>query len=186
MGAGQHWGLWRRPTGGHGRWGICGGNQRIHPGRRAPAQASTAGQRPSLLLIVSNLYSKQTLSPKAEGLFQRAIFQSGVATIGSYTIRDPRPQAKVVRPGLPARPPLACPSACLLAPDRGQSDGMPAEQHGGDDPLCEGEKEGGPDPCGQTGRPARRLGSIPSLCRGFVFGWRRVLLSLRPLGCGGR
>uniref|UniRef100_H3CFZ4 Carboxylic ester hydrolase n=1 Tax=Tetraodon nigroviridis TaxID=99883 RepID=H3CFZ4_TETNG len=37
-----------------------------------------------------------TLSPKAEGLFQRAIFQSGVATIGSYTIRDPRPQAKIV------------------------------------------------------------------------------------------
>eukprot|EP00066_Takifugu_rubripes_P026358 XP_011615624.1 PREDICTED: carboxylesterase 4A [Takifugu rubripes] len=37
-----------------------------------------------------------TLSPKAEGLFQRAIFQSGVATVGSYTIKDPLPQAKIV------------------------------------------------------------------------------------------
>ncbi|TWW76180.1 Carboxylesterase 5A [Takifugu flavidus] len=38
----------------------------------------------------------KTLSPKAEGLFQRAIFQSGVATVGSYTIKDPLPQAKII------------------------------------------------------------------------------------------
>lgn len=60
------------------------------------------------MLILSNLHSEQTLSPKAEGLFKRAIFQSGVATVGSYTMKDPLPQAKVVHPGRRR-------SACLVA-----------------------------------------------------------------------
>nr|XP_057931776.1 carboxylesterase 3 [Doryrhamphus excisus] len=37
-----------------------------------------------------------TLSPKAEGLFQRAIFQSGVALVGTYTSNDSLPLVKVV------------------------------------------------------------------------------------------
>ncbi|XP_038562562.1 carboxylesterase 3 isoform X2 [Micropterus salmoides] len=37
-----------------------------------------------------------TLSPQAEGLFQRAIFQSGVATLGTYTTSHPLGHAKIV------------------------------------------------------------------------------------------
>ncbi|CAN9498671.1 unnamed protein product [Ophioblennius macclurei] len=37
-----------------------------------------------------------TLSPMATGLFQRAIFQSGVATLGTYTTQHPLDHAKVV------------------------------------------------------------------------------------------
>ncbi|XP_030586606.1 carboxylesterase 5A-like isoform X2 [Archocentrus centrarchus] len=37
-----------------------------------------------------------TLSPQAKGLFQRAIFQSGVATLGTYTTNHPLSQAQVV------------------------------------------------------------------------------------------
>ncbi|XP_074534089.1 carboxylesterase 3 isoform X2 [Halichoeres trimaculatus] len=37
-----------------------------------------------------------TLSPQAKGLFQRAIFQSGVATLGTYTTNHPLATAKVV------------------------------------------------------------------------------------------
>ncbi|XP_049928356.1 carboxylesterase 3 isoform X1 [Epinephelus moara] len=37
-----------------------------------------------------------TLSPQAEGLFQRAIFQSGVATLGTYTTSHPLAFAKIV------------------------------------------------------------------------------------------
>ncbi|KAM9375748.1 carboxylesterase 3 isoform 2-T2 [Pholidichthys leucotaenia] len=37
-----------------------------------------------------------TLSPRAKGLFQRVIFQSGVATLGMYTTRDPSAQTKIV------------------------------------------------------------------------------------------
>ncbi|KAM9854903.1 carboxylesterase 3 [Aulostomus maculatus] len=37
-----------------------------------------------------------TLSPQAKGLFHRAIFQSGVATLGTYTTSRPLGQAKVV------------------------------------------------------------------------------------------
>ncbi|KAM7413876.1 hypothetical protein PAMA_018938 [Pampus argenteus] len=37
-----------------------------------------------------------TLSPQAEGLFQRAIFQSGVATLGTYTTSHPLAYAKIV------------------------------------------------------------------------------------------
>ncbi|XP_061577118.1 carboxylesterase 3 [Cololabis saira] len=37
-----------------------------------------------------------TLSPKAKGLFQRAIFQSGVATLGTYTSEHPLTNAKTV------------------------------------------------------------------------------------------
>ncbi|XP_031723922.1 carboxylesterase 3 isoform X3 [Anarrhichthys ocellatus] len=37
-----------------------------------------------------------TLSPQAEGLFQRAVFQSGVATLGTYTTRHPLGHAKIV------------------------------------------------------------------------------------------
>ncbi|KAM6937431.1 carboxylesterase 3 [Xenentodon cancila] len=37
-----------------------------------------------------------TLSPKAKGLFQRAIFQSGVATLGTYTSEHPMTNAKIV------------------------------------------------------------------------------------------
>ncbi|XP_008296828.1 pyrethroid hydrolase Ces2a-like [Stegastes partitus] len=38
----------------------------------------------------------QTLSPQAKGLFQRAIFQSGVATLGTYTSSEPLTYAKIV------------------------------------------------------------------------------------------
>ncbi|XP_040895227.1 carboxylesterase 3 [Toxotes jaculatrix] len=37
-----------------------------------------------------------TLSPQAKGLFQRAIFQSGVATLGTYTTSHPLHYAKIV------------------------------------------------------------------------------------------
>nr|XP_040018493.1 carboxylesterase 5A-like isoform X1 [Gasterosteus aculeatus aculeatus] len=37
-----------------------------------------------------------TLSPQARGLFQRAIFQSGVATLGTYTTKHPLGHAKIV------------------------------------------------------------------------------------------
>ncbi|XP_041852009.1 carboxylesterase 3 [Melanotaenia boesemani] len=37
-----------------------------------------------------------TLSPHSAGLFQRAIFQSGVATLGTYTSDHPLTQAKIV------------------------------------------------------------------------------------------
>ncbi|KAL4004043.1 collagen type VI alpha [Sarotherodon galilaeus] len=37
-----------------------------------------------------------TLSPQAKGLFQRAIFQSGVATLGTYTTNHPLSQAQIV------------------------------------------------------------------------------------------
>ncbi|XP_068580163.1 carboxylesterase 3 isoform X3 [Cebidichthys violaceus] len=37
-----------------------------------------------------------TLSPQAKGLFQRAIFQSGVATLGTYTTRHPLNHTKIV------------------------------------------------------------------------------------------
>ncbi|KAM4574001.1 carboxylesterase 3 isoform 2-T2 [Odontesthes bonariensis] len=37
-----------------------------------------------------------TLSPKAKGLFHRAIFQSGVATLGTYTSDHPLTYAKIV------------------------------------------------------------------------------------------
>ncbi|XP_068459056.1 carboxylesterase 3 isoform X2 [Clinocottus analis] len=37
-----------------------------------------------------------TLSPQAKGLFQRAIFQSGVATLGAYTTKHPLNHAKIV------------------------------------------------------------------------------------------
>ncbi|KAF7650791.1 hypothetical protein LDENG_00120570, partial [Lucifuga dentata] len=37
-----------------------------------------------------------TLSPQAKGLFHRAIFQSGVATLGTYTTKHPLPHAKIV------------------------------------------------------------------------------------------
>ncbi|XP_075994435.1 carboxylesterase 3 isoform X2 [Genypterus blacodes] len=37
-----------------------------------------------------------TLSPQAKGLFHRAVFQSGVATLGTYTTKHPLPQAKIV------------------------------------------------------------------------------------------
>nr|XP_046249832.1 carboxylesterase 3 isoform X2 [Scatophagus argus] len=37
-----------------------------------------------------------TLSPQAKGLFQRAIFQSGVATLGTYTTNHPLNYAKIV------------------------------------------------------------------------------------------
>ncbi|XP_015244406.1 PREDICTED: carboxylesterase 5A-like isoform X1 [Cyprinodon variegatus] len=37
-----------------------------------------------------------TLSPQAKGLFHKAIFQSGVATVGSYTSEQPLPQAQIV------------------------------------------------------------------------------------------
>ncbi|GAA6224619.1 carboxylesterase 5A-like isoform X2 [Lates japonicus] len=37
-----------------------------------------------------------TLSPQAKGLFQRAIFQSGVATLGTYTTSHPLSYAKIV------------------------------------------------------------------------------------------
>uniref|UniRef100_A0A3P9IZB7 Carboxylic ester hydrolase n=1 Tax=Oryzias latipes TaxID=8090 RepID=A0A3P9IZB7_ORYLA len=37
-----------------------------------------------------------TLSPHADGLFQRAIFQSGVAILGTYTTNDPLSHARVV------------------------------------------------------------------------------------------
>uniref|UniRef100_UPI003AAFB1AC cocaine esterase-like n=1 Tax=Centroberyx gerrardi TaxID=166262 RepID=UPI003AAFB1AC len=37
-----------------------------------------------------------TLSPQAKGLFQRAIFQSGVAILGAYTTNHPLSQAKIV------------------------------------------------------------------------------------------
>ncbi|XP_070687085.1 carboxylesterase 3 isoform X2 [Pempheris klunzingeri] len=37
-----------------------------------------------------------TLSPQSKGLFQRAIFQSGVATLGSYTTSHPLSYAKIV------------------------------------------------------------------------------------------
>lgn len=39
---------------------------------------------------------EQTLSPQAKGLFQRAIFQSGVATLGTYTTSHPLGHAKVL------------------------------------------------------------------------------------------
>lgn len=39
---------------------------------------------------------EQTLSPQAKGLFHRAIFQSGVATIGTYTTSHPLGYAKVI------------------------------------------------------------------------------------------
>uniref|UniRef100_A0A3B4FEA0 Carboxylic ester hydrolase n=1 Tax=Pundamilia nyererei TaxID=303518 RepID=A0A3B4FEA0_9CICH len=38
-----------------------------------------------------------TLSPQAKGLFQRAIFQSGVATLGTYTTNHPLSQAQVLK-----------------------------------------------------------------------------------------
>ncbi|XP_034389936.1 carboxylesterase 5A-like isoform X2 [Cyclopterus lumpus] len=37
-----------------------------------------------------------TLTPQAKGLFQRAIFQSGVATLGTYTTKHPLGHAKIV------------------------------------------------------------------------------------------
>ncbi|XP_028286767.1 carboxylesterase 3 isoform X2 [Parambassis ranga] len=37
-----------------------------------------------------------TLSPQAKGLFQRAIFQSGVATLGTYNTNHPLPHAQIV------------------------------------------------------------------------------------------
>ncbi|XP_078114181.1 carboxylesterase 3 isoform X1 [Sander vitreus] len=37
-----------------------------------------------------------TLSPQAKGLFHRAIFQSGVATLGTYTTNHPLDHAKIV------------------------------------------------------------------------------------------
>ncbi|KAJ0069268.1 hypothetical protein NL108_003194, partial [Boleophthalmus pectinirostris] len=37
-----------------------------------------------------------TLSPLAKGLFQKAIFQSGVATLGSYTTNNPLSHAKII------------------------------------------------------------------------------------------
>ncbi|KAM8891168.1 carboxylesterase 3 isoform 2-T2 [Spinachia spinachia] len=37
-----------------------------------------------------------TLSPQARGLFQRAIFQSGVATLGTYTTKHPMGHTKIV------------------------------------------------------------------------------------------
>uniref|UniRef100_A0A3Q3W412 Carboxylic ester hydrolase n=1 Tax=Mola mola TaxID=94237 RepID=A0A3Q3W412_MOLML len=37
-----------------------------------------------------------TLSPQAKGLFQRAIFQSGVGTVGAYTTNHPLGYAKIV------------------------------------------------------------------------------------------
>lgn len=40
---------------------------------------------------------EQTLSPQAKGLFQRAIFQSGVATLGTYTTNHPLSQAQVLK-----------------------------------------------------------------------------------------
>lgn len=39
---------------------------------------------------------EQTLSPQAKGLFHRAIFQSGVATLGTYTTSHPLGYAKVL------------------------------------------------------------------------------------------
>lgn len=39
---------------------------------------------------------EQTMSPQAKGLFQRAIFQSGVGTIGTYTTSRPLDDAKVL------------------------------------------------------------------------------------------
>uniref|UniRef100_A0A673M662 Carboxylic ester hydrolase n=1 Tax=Sinocyclocheilus rhinocerous TaxID=307959 RepID=A0A673M662_9TELE len=37
-----------------------------------------------------------TLSPKTKGLFQRGVFQSGVATVMGYSVKDPQMLAKVV------------------------------------------------------------------------------------------
>lgn len=42
-------------------------------------------------------FFEQTLSPQAKGLFQRAIFQSGVATLGTYTTNHPLSQAQVLK-----------------------------------------------------------------------------------------
>lgn len=62
-----------------------------------------------LLFMVSIPRCGQTLSPKAEGLFQRAIFQSGVATVGSYTTKNPLPQAQVAGGSLLTAPSLPPP-----------------------------------------------------------------------------
>lgn len=42
------------------------------------------------------LLYEQTLSPQAKGLFQRAIFQSGVATLVTHTSSNPLVHAKVL------------------------------------------------------------------------------------------
>lgn len=102
------------------------GGRSAHPywyGRERTPKASRKSRSnvPMLLFTVSIPQWEQTLSPKAEGLFQRAIFQSGVATVGSYTIKNPLPQAKV---GGLRQPVLASSPTCLLAPDHRQPDGM--------------------------------------------------------------
>lgn len=71
-----------------------------------------------------DLCSGQTLSPKAEGLFQRVVLQSGVATVGAYTIRDPLPQAKVAPPASEQSPLLLPTSQALSPPDHRQPDRM--------------------------------------------------------------
>lgn len=50
---------------------------------------------PHLMVSAVMLPFAQTLSPLAKGLFQRAIFQSGVATVGAYTTNKPLGEAKV-------------------------------------------------------------------------------------------
>lgn len=108
VGSGKHRGLRRWSTSRHSCWRICRRHQCIHTGILYHlVQINTL--IPSIP-IVRVLYIShptfhsshpivvvfvQTLSPKAKGLFQRAIFQSGVATLGTYTSEHPLTNAKV-------------------------------------------------------------------------------------------
>ena len=51
----------------------------------------------SICQVIAYIFPyEQTLSPQAKGLFQRAIFQSGVGIVGAYTTNHPLGYAKVL------------------------------------------------------------------------------------------
>lgn len=107
VGAGKHRGLWRRSTICHNRWGVCRRHQRIHTGKENPFLGNGRDHTlfktvlcwifitPFLLITYQKCLSAQTLSPLSKGLFHKAIFQSGVATLGAYTSDQPLNQAHV-------------------------------------------------------------------------------------------
>lgn len=100
MGAGKYWSLWWRSTDGHSGWRICWRNQCIHTGKHSFKLKYEHSLSISWVYILHEYclsLFKQTLSPQAKGLFQRAIFQSGVATLGTYTTNHPLSQAQVLK-----------------------------------------------------------------------------------------